>query len=238
MPIDWAAARDAFRSVLPITATVPPFALALGVFISESWIDNFTGWTSSFLVFAGSAQFVVMIVLDSGGGVAAAVATILIINSRHIIYSAALQERFRSTPRWFKIAAPYLLVDETFAIINLRPDSDSQAYRMTHFIVAGLTFWVSWNIIVGVGIFAGNVIPESWDLGFSAPLLFIGLLSLSLSDRPGLLAAVVGGLVAVMARDLPNGTGLLIGTLAGMTSALLIAGTPTGPGSANAPVAS
>jgi len=236
MPIDWAAARDAFRAVLPLTAAVPPFGLVLGVFIAESWVDNLTGWASSFLVFAGSAQFAAMVVLDAGGGVVTAVITILVVNARHIIYSAAVQERFRDTPRWFKITAPYVLIDQSFAVTDLRPETDDQRYRITHFLVAGLTFWSSWNIMVAVGIFAGNVIPESWDLGFSVPLLFIGLLSLSLKDRPGALAALVGGLVAVAARDLPHGSGLLAGALVGLAAASLAAG-PSGPSESPSPAA-
>ena len=229
MPIDWAAARDAFRAVLPLTAAVPPFGLVLGVFIAESWVGNFTGWSSSILVFAGSAQFAALVVLDAGGGVLTAVVTILVVNARHIIYSAALQDRFRDTPRWFKIAAPYVLTDQAFAVTDLRPASDDRRYRITHYLVAALTFWFLWNIMVAVGIFAGNVIPESWDLGFAVPLLFIGLLSMSLKNRPGALAAVVGAVVAVIARDLPNGSGLLVGALAGLTVAALVAG----PGAAS-----
>ncbi len=69
----------------------------------------------------------------------------------------------------------------------------------------------------------GNVIPDSWGLDFAVPLLFLGLLINALRDRPGLVAAVVSGVIAVVARDVqPAGLGLLGGAICGMTVAALL----------------
>ncbi|MGI9595513.1 MAG: hypothetical protein ACR2QK_05100 [Acidimicrobiales bacterium] len=101
-----------------------------------------------------------------------------------------------------------------FAITEPRPDTDRMDYRMAHFLAAGVFWLVLWNVSVLVGIAIGNVIPASWSLDFAVPLLFLGLLINALRDRPGLVAAAVSGVLAVLGRDLqPAGLGLLGGVL-------------------------
>ena len=114
-----------------------------------------------------------------------------------------------------------MLVDQTFAITEPRPDDDPIDYRMAHFLAGGLYWLVLWIVAVAVGLAigltVGDVIPDAWSLEFSVPLLFLGLLVNAVRDRPGLLAAVASGLTAVAARDLqPVGSGLLVAALVGV----------------------
>lgn len=217
------AAVAGLRALLPLTPPAPIFGLVFGLLITESEVvGNFAGWSSTWTVFGGASQLAAVLVLDDGGSAVFAVITILVINARHAMYSAALQPRFRDAPLWFRLAGPYLLVDQVFAITEPRPDSDEMDYRISHYLAGGL-FWLwLWSTSVAVGIFVGNVVPESWSLDFAVPLLFLALLINALRDRPGLLAAAVSGTIAVVARDVePAGTGLLGGALVGMTVAAL-----------------
>lgn len=218
------AAVAGIRALAPLALPAPFFGLVFGLLVSESKVvGTVAGWSSSWLVFGGASQLAAVTLLDAGGSAAFAVATILVVNSRHVMYSAALQPRFRHAPRWFRILGPYVLVDQVFATSEARPDSDPMDYRVSFFLAAGL-FWLAlWNLSVLAGVFVGNVVPASWSLEFSVPLLFLGLLINALRDRPGLLAAVVSGVVAVAARDVqPAGLGLLGGALCGMTVAAVV----------------
>lgn len=230
-----AAVSDAVRALLPLTPPVPLFGLVLGLAIVEtSEVGTVAGWASSLLVFGGASQLAAVVVLDAGGAVLVAIGTILVVNARHMMYSAALRSRFLDAPRWFRWVAPYLLVDQLYAITEPRPDDDPLDYRLTHYLAGGL-YWVGWwtvSVAAGVilGLTVGDVIPDSWSLEFSVPLLFLGLLVNAVRDRPGLAAAITSGLVALLARDLqPPGSGLLVAAVAGLAMAAVVDRTSTAP---------
>ncbi len=213
------AVLDGVRAIAPLIVPGLPFGLVLGVLIADSnLVDNLAGWSSSWIIFAGSAQFAGVLVLQAGGGLLLTVLTIIVVNARHVMYSAALAGRYAAAPRWFKIVGPYVLVDQAFAVADqLPPDTDLE-YRMWHHLGAGFTAWVLWQTWVAIGILVGASIPEEWSLDFAVPLLFLGLLVLVLRNRPAIIAGLVGGFVAVASNGFPSRLGLLIGGLAGMAA--------------------
>lgn len=201
----------------------PVFGLVYGLLVAESQVVGpLAGWAASWIVFGGASQLAAVLVLEAGGSALFAIVTILVVNARHAMYSAALQPRFRELPRWFRLVSPYLLTDQAFATADERPATDPPAYLMSFFL-GGATFWfLLWNVSVAVGVVAGNAIPESWSFDFAVPLLFLALLVNVLRDRPAMLAAVTSGLVAVAGRNLePAGLGLLAGAASGILVASL-----------------
>jgi predicted branched-subunit amino acid permease len=154
--------------------------------------------------------------LAAGAGFFPPLLGALVVNVRHVMYSAALVPKFRGQPRWFRIFGPYLLLDQNFALSSVNDDEPDQ-WR-AYYLAAGALAWVSWQIAVAVGILVGPVLPESFDLSFAVPALFIGLLVPTLRTRPATLAAVVGVLVTVAFAGVPNRGGMLIGGVAGVVA--------------------
>ena len=235
-----------FVTTLPLALPAVPIGLVFGVLVDETAeVSAAAGISSAVIVLGGASQLAAVSLLGAGAGVIATTATIAAINARHIMYSARIRTRFRRAPLWFRVLGSYLLLDQVFAVAELHAvdtasngapskdtpsdgtpsdstssddDPDVLADRMGHFLGAGVAMVGLWVVSVAVGVTVGNVVPESWSLEFTVPLLFLGLLILSVSDRPGLVAAIVGGLVAVLAADLPNGSGLLLGGLVGVAA--------------------
>ena len=56
---------------------------------------------------------------------------------------------------------------------------------------------------------------------YAIPLVFIALLVLAVRTRPELVAALVGGAVAVIAAPAPLGLGLVIGALTGVAAGVV-----------------
>ena len=81
-----------------------------------------------------------------------------------------------------------------------------------------------WYLGVGSGILLGQFIPAAWEIEFAIPLMFLGLLVLSTFNLPGVIAAVIGGTVAVIGRGWPSGTGLLLGAVLGVAVAGVLDG--------------
>lgn len=215
------AAIRGFRDIFALSIPGMPFGLVVGLAIADSEIvDTFPGWSSGLIVAAGASQIAAIELLNSGAGVLAVVLTIAVINARHAMYSARLQARYRELPRWFRLVGSYLLLDQVFAIADMLDDRHGQPvtaeYRMAYHLAAGAWLMVMWVSAMAFGLLVGNVIPESWEIGFTVPLLFLGLLVLMVSNVPGLAAAAVAGTIAVLGRSWPSGFGLLVGAVLGV----------------------
>jgi predicted branched-subunit amino acid permease len=133
------------------------------------------------------------------------------------MYSVALAPAFQKQPRWFRWLGPYLLIDQVFALTTIRPEEDPDRFR-SHYLAAGLTFWVLWMAVVGLGLLIGPVVPEEWNLEFAIPILFIGLLVVGTETWPEVIAALAGAAVTYLVAGLPNRTGLLVGSVAGVAA--------------------
>jgi 4-azaleucine resistance transporter AzlC len=217
MSVDRAAARQGVVDALPLFVPAIPFGLVIGLAITEAGMNPFVGWSSSWLIFAGAAQLTLITLLGGGVAVAAAISTALVVNARHLMYSVALAPAFQKQPRWFRWLGPYLLIDQVFALTTIRPEEDPDRFR-SHYLAAGLTFWVLWMAVVGLGLLIGPVVPEEWNLEFAIPILFIGLLVVGTETWPEVIAALAGAAVTYLVAGLPNRTGLLVGSVAGVAA--------------------
>jgi len=208
-----------FRANAPLILPALPFGFVLGVAINESVVvSNWAGWASCIVLFAGSAQLAALGALDDGAGIVVTVLTVWMINARHIMYSAALAGRFNSIPRPVRLLGSYVLMDQAFAVTEPIDNAKPEPYRVSFLLGAGAFAWTFWQTYVLAGIFLGNVLPESWSLDFAVPLMFLGLMMLAINNSPGVIAAIVGGLIAVIGADWSSGLGLLVGVIAGMVA--------------------
>jgi len=91
------------------------------------------------------------------------------------------------------------------------------------FLGGGLALWVTWQISTVVGVLVGTAIPAGMHLEFAVPLVFLVLLVPTLVDAPALVAAAVGGGVAVAAAGLGAGpTSIVIGSVAGVVAGAVV----------------
>jgi predicted branched-subunit amino acid permease len=148
------------------------------------------------------------------------VATAAVINLRHVMYSAALSPRFNDQPKWFRWVGPFFLIDQLFALSSVRVELSSRDWR--HFyLTAGIFYFVSWTLTVTLGMLVGSAIPTAWRLDVAPAIMFAGLVVLGLTNRPGVVAAITGAVVCLLALDVPNNGGILVGAISGVTAGYL-----------------
>ena len=113
--------RRALAAAVPLFVPAVPFGFVLGLAMTEGRMPVAIGWSSSPLVFAGAAQLA-LITLAGTASIWAVVTAGLVINTRHVMYSAALAPAFRLQPRWMRWLGPFLLIDQVFALVALQAD--------------------------------------------------------------------------------------------------------------------
>lgn len=213
---------DGVRDVAPILLSVAPFGLIFGVTAAAADVPTLAAWASSFIIFAGASQIAIVEILDGGGAPAVALATAIIINARLLMYSADMGRYTVATPLRAKLSVAYLLTDQAYLVTSHRyPDPATAPSVLPFYFGAGLSLWITWQTTTTLGMALGASVPSSWSLEFAIPLTFMALLVLAIRDKPGLVAAAVGGTVAVAAFALPYQLGLLAGAVAGVVAGMV-----------------
>lgn len=205
---------------VPLFIPAIPFAFVFGLAVQESPIPNDVGIFSSVVIFAGAAQLAMVTLLGTASAWAAGLAAV-VINARHIMYSAAMAPAFKAQPRWFRILGPLVLIDQVFALSEPRTRDHPTLFRR-YYLVTGVVFSSGWMLSTLAGLYFGSFIPTSWQLGYAPAVMFVGLVVMGLNRSPAIAAAVVGAGVCYLTIGLPNRVGLLIGAMVGVLAGLVV----------------
>lgn len=199
------------RAELPLLLGVVPFGLIFGVLGLAAGLPGWAVILSSSLIFGGSSQVVFAQLWGAGTPPPIAVATVGVVNLRHMLYSAAVAEYLRALPWRWKILLAYLLTDEAFAAaIGRLRDGPATPHRHWFLCGTGFTLWAGWQLATLGGVLLGAAIPARWSLDFSIALTFIALLVLSVHRRSDAWAAVAAAACVLPALVLPHKLGLLV----------------------------
>lgn len=212
--------RRAVIDALPLFVPVVPFGFVIGLAVSEGQMPVAVGWATSLFIFGGAAQLAVVELAGTASMWAVIIAG-LVINVRHVMYSAALAPTFRQQPRWMRWAGPLVLIDQVFALVMLQTDRPPAEFRR-YYLTVGLFFYLNWQWATALGLVVGPVVPDSWQLGFAPPIMFLGIVLVSVAKRAHAAAVVVGGLVGLATAGLQDRLGILIGAIAGVVAGALV----------------
>ncbi len=210
--------RQGAAAAWPICLGYVPIGLAFGVLAQKAGLTPFDIALMSVLVFAGSAQFIGVYMLQAGAGPLPIIATTFMVNLRHVLMSSSLARYMPRIPkRWLSLYA-YGVTDESFAVNLVRFQEGGwgffPALAANH--VANLT-WIAATVAGG---YMGELIPPgAFGIDYALAAMFIGLLVFQLKDRQHWLAALVaGGLAALLARHAPYNLHVMAGCVAGATA--------------------
>lgn len=211
------------RATLPLLVGLMPFGFVFGATAADAGWHALEVAAFSVGIFAGAAQLAALDLLSGGAAVGVAVGTALVINSRFLLYSAGLVPWMASEPTARRLGAAYLLTDQAFAVSVAHYDHTGPPpdRRLPFYLGSGITLWVAWQITTQLGAVVGNLVPEGLELQVAVPLMFLTLLVPAVKDRPTLAAAVVSGVVAVMAAPLPSNLGMPVAAVCGIAAGVL-----------------
>lgn len=211
------------RDQLPLLLGVVPFGLIFGAVALSVGMTPLAAQGFSLLIFAGSAQFVAAGLVGELVPPLAIIATIIVVNLRHTLYSASMAPYLAKLPLRWKLALGWLLTDEAFATTIIRYRRGRLEYAHWYMLGTGMTLWSTWQISTAIGITLGPRVPQAFPLEFAVPLTFLALLMPTLVDRPSLAAAASAGVLAIALHGLPYRLGLLIGAMSGVGIGMLTA---------------
>ncbi len=207
-----------------------PFGLITGAASGTAGLDPWLAMFMSVVVFAGASQLVAIQLLSQHAPAMIVVATVLVVNLRMVMYSAAVAPLFSHLSNRKKWFFGYLLTDHSFALMmaraNVATKPTKQDDELTHldayYLGAAGAMWLIWQTTVAIGIFAGTLVPTKWSLDFAIPLVFLSLVIPALTTRAHWGAAICAGVAAAFTTALPLKLGLISAALVGVIAGVLL----------------
>lgn len=213
------------RAILPLTAGLIPFGLAIGASAHEAGLPWGPALASAVLLYGGSAQVVAQELVTAGASTAVILTGILAVNARLLLYGAGLAPHLRGTSVAYRTLASYLLVDPVFVVATEHHATAVDPRERRHFYLgAAVTLWVVWVTVNLAGVLAGSVLPAAVPATLLLPLALTGLSVRSARARTGVIAAVVAAAGALALHGLPHDTGFVAAGLLGVLVATWLSG--------------
>ena len=151
-----------------------PIALTFGLLAKTSGLSIYETVLMSLIVFAGASQYISLSLIAYGTGVFEIVLTTFIVNIRHFLMSATLNEKVVDDHLLNKMFYSFGITDETFSVAATREDTVTTGYMFGIISVS----YSSWVVFSGVGHLIGASLPQTLQesMGVALYAMFIGLL--------------------------------------------------------------
>jgi predicted branched-subunit amino acid permease len=219
--------RAGARAMLPGLVGVAPFGLVIGVAAAQAEHLTLAGWLTAPAIYGASAQIATIGMLDAGAAGAAVIATVLVINLRLLLYSAAIARYWRGTPLWWRLFAAYLLIDPSFVVGTAGYARHADRRRgHAHYLGGALLLWVGWLVAVAIGAVLGTGVPGWLHLELLVPLYLIGEVVPALREPGTRWAVGAAAVAAVPGLFLPLHLGIVVATVAGLGTAAAVVRSP------------
>lgn len=178
--------RTGVRDVLPTVFGYIGVGLAFGIVAHTSHLSLLVVAGMSFIVYAGSAQFIITSMLLLHDPLSAIFISTFLVNSRMILMSTSLAQYFRHESLFKNLLIGTLVTDETFALAMNKQNKTNGKLSFSWQSAANLVAYLVWGVATIVGALLGGMIADPTRFGFDFALtaMFIGLVYLQLiSDR-------------------------------------------------------
>jgi 4-azaleucine resistance transporter AzlC len=209
---------DGARSTAPFLASAIPMGIVGGVLGVASGLSAWSTLALAMAVNSGAAQFVGFALIKDGAAATTILLTTLILALRMLIYSTIVTPHLREVPHRWRVLVGFGLIDEVFFVAHQRLKNGTMPPRRHLFFVgASACLYVSWMTATVVGALLGTAVPDLAGMGLDFPIIamFIAMLVADLRSWRVATVIVSAGVVAMLARGLPNNLGIILAAVVG-----------------------
>ncbi len=170
--------KRGLKAGLPIAIGYLPIALTFGLLSRTYSLPFFDTIGMSLFIFAGASQFMALSMLSMGTTGFELILATFIINIRHFLMSASINEKAKPERKWKKALYAFGITDETFSVASLSSGEINASYMWGLILMA----YGSWVVNTGIGYGIGASLPHvlQQSMGIALYAMFIGLVVPSL----------------------------------------------------------
>lgn len=183
---DSLSVESAVKDTLPTVFGYIGIGISFGIVAASAGMSVWLTGLMSLIVYAGSAQFILVSLLAIGTPIVSIVLSVFLVNSRMILMSMTTASFFKKNSMFENILIGSLLTDESFALSMNKLNFTDNKLSFKWFNTVNVLAYVVWFVSSILGAMLGKVIssPEKFGLDFAITAMFIGLLYLQMiSDK-------------------------------------------------------
>lgn len=174
------------KDTLPTVFGYIGIGLSFGIVAASAGMSVLMATLMSLIVYAGSAQFILVSLLVIGTPIVSIALSVFLVNSRMILMSMTTANFFKKNSLFENILLGSLITDESFALSMNKLNYTDGKLTFKWFNTVNVMAYLVWAVSTAVGAMLGKIIsdPEKLGLDFALVAMFIGLLYLQLiSDK-------------------------------------------------------
>ena len=133
-----------------------PVALTFGLLAKTSGLSILEATAMSMFVYAGAAQYMSLTLISKGVDPILIVLNTFVVNIRHFLMTAALNEKMQSEKRWVKGIYAFGITDESFSVLATRKE---EKIRTPFAFGVAIIAYSSWVVFTAVGHVIGANLP-------------------------------------------------------------------------------
>lgn len=218
----WEQCRYGARANIPLAVSAMTYGGVLGVLSGQQGVSWAELMAMNLLLFAGSAQFVMVEMWAAPLPVVEIGLAVLVINLRYLLIGASLQPVFQGHSLMGKAAMMHLVADENWAVtmVEYRKSGTTPYFLLG----GGILLLTAWSSATMMGNVLGGCIvePERFALDFAFIAVFAALALSLWQGRGDLLPWFVAALVALVSEmTLPGKWYIALGGVSGAAVAAL-----------------
>lgn len=195
--IFWRTLRFAFPLTVPVLTGFLFMGIAYGILMTTSGCSPIWTFLCSFMVFAGSMQYVALTLFSSAFHPLYAFALTLMVNARHIFYGLSMLDKLKYSGKW-KPYIVFALCDESFSILSSTTPPPEVHRDLFYFFITFLNRWY-WIIGSVVGAVLGNTITfNTKGLDFALTALFAVIFVENWMKKENRLSSAIGVICSVI----------------------------------------
>lgn len=178
--------ETAVKDTLPTVFGYIGIGISFGIVAASAGMSVLMATLMSLIVYAGSAQFILVSLLVIGTPIVSIALSVFLVNSRMILMSMTTANFFKENSLFENILLGSLITDESFALSMNKLNYTDGKLTFKWFNTVNVMAYLVWAVSTAVGAMLGKIIsdPEKLGLDFALVAMFIGLLYLQLiSDK-------------------------------------------------------
>lgn len=165
--------KKAFIDTIPVLTGYLVLGFGFGIILKSNGYGIRVAFAMSFLIYAGSMQYVAIGLLTSGASLITAALTTLMVNARHLFYGISMLDKYKNTGKR-KSYLIFSLTDETYSLVcNDNPDIPEEK-RKDYYLLVSLFDQMYWIVGSLLGAAVGSIVKfNSEGIDFALTALFL-----------------------------------------------------------------
>lgn len=191
--------RRVLQKLSPIAIGYFALGAACGMLGQKAGLTPLEMFGMSFLVFAGSGQFIGIAMMMQNAALLSLGFTIFIVNLRHVLFSTTLMPYIKKKSPGFLATYAHGITDETFAVnLNAFEKEIDPKWTAEEAIGLNITGCACWSLSSAFGCYAAEFLNINTALvSYLLIAMFLGIWSNYLRERPMIITGIFSGVLAL-----------------------------------------